>query len=65
VTRAVPVVEPLGNGDRAGPGNPQRQQGQRVELAQGDVAGQFEFPLVVVVIGHLHPLDVEIEGLTG
>ena len=65
VAGAVPVVEPLGHGDRAGAGDPERQQGQRIELAQRDVAGQLELPLVVVVVGHLHPLDVEMQRLAG
>ena len=41
------------------------EQRQRVELAQRDVPGQLELALVVVVIGHLHPLEVEMQRLAG
>ena len=37
----------------------------RVELAQRDVARHLEFALVVVVIGHFEPLEVEMQRLAG
>ncbi len=62
--RTIEIVKPLRDGDGAGTGHLQRQQRQRIELAQGNVPGQLEFAFVAIVIGHLHPLDVEIERLT-
>ena len=65
VAGAIKIVEPFGNCHLAGAGRLEGEQRERVELAQRDVAGQLQFALVVVVVRHLHPLDVQIERLAG
>ena len=65
VSRAVPIVEPFGNRERAGPLDAQVDQRKRIELAQRYVPGHLEFARVAVVIGHFQPLDVEMQRLAG
>ena len=65
VAWVVAVVQPFGDRERRGAAGFEAQQGERVELAQRDVARQLELALVVLEVGHLHPLDVELERLAG
>ena len=64
MTRTVEIVEPFGNCHLACAGRFEREQSDRVELSQRHVFGQLELALVVFVIRHLHPFDIQIKRFT-
>ena len=50
----IEVESSSGMVKRAGSRGAQLQQGQRIDLAQADMLGEFVLALVQIVVGHLH-----------